>query len=81
MLTDDYIFKVSALDEQTGEPPPGYLHDGDSGLDGQAAASEAPALPQFGKKPKQTVQGSKTYRLILERVVDPATGELRLSQK
>ena len=81
MLTDDYIFKVAALDDQTGEPPPGYLHDGDSALDGQSAASDAPALPERGTARTLTRAKADSYRLVLVRRNDPRTGEPRLVQK
>jgi len=81
MLTADYIFKVAALDDQTGEPPPGYLHDGDSALDGQSAASDAPALPEQGAAPSRARAKGNSYRLVLERRIDSKTGEPRLVQK
>jgi hypothetical protein len=80
VLTDDYILKIAALDEQTGESAPTYLHDGDSALDAQSASSEAPALPDCGQMATCPIEG-KSYRLILVRETDPNTGETRLVQK
>lgn len=80
MLTAKYILKTAALDDQTGEPPPGYLHETEAALDAQAASSEAPALPQRARGIAPPRKGN-SYCLVLVRKINPANGELMLVQK
>ena len=78
MLTADYIFKVARLDDQTGEPAAGFLHDGDTNLDAQAAPVESAALPENGVVRPDVEPG---YCLRLVREIDAITGEPRLTQQ
>ena len=82
MLTEDQIIEAGRLENQVGEPRPGFLHD-------EAAALVGPALPRdaspaFGKVHADTGSNegtSITIEVTMKFEEDPDTGELRLIQK
>lgn len=79
MLTAKYISKVARLLDQTGEPRPGFLHDGTANLSGESAISESVLAPKR-KRAKQKKR-SKSISITLVYEEDPRTGEPRLVQK
>ena len=72
MLTLQEILKASRMLEQTGEPRPGYLHDGADNLEGQGTVAQG-ALVSDGEDMPVTI--------TLGYEIDEENGDLRIVQK
>lgn len=78
MLTRKFILKVTRLLDQTGEPRPGFLHDGSSNLGGQGTS---PELHTVKKARKEKSGGGRCVTVRLSYETDSVTDEPRLVQK
>ncbi len=82
MLSLKDILKVGRLLDQTGEPRPGFLHDGTDNLEGQGKSVQTGAqLINTGSAEPEDGVETKSVKLSLEYEEDPKTGEVRVVQR
>ena len=72
MLTLQEILKAGRMLEQTGEPRPGYLHDGADNFEGQGVVAQGAMVSK---------DNDQTVSITLDYEVDEENGDLRIVQK